>query len=269
MGDVRFLIIDINPKKAVPLPDGDGELPGHGAEGIGFQVDVGEGLALGIEDMDPDVLAFLRSLHLFAQVALEQDGLGLERVAGPVGAPVLVDASIDGGGIVPVCLGNVLRPVNAGGLAPPFSDPRLQGVDFLFAYHLLEVGRQGSEAVQGYLPLEGFPFLPEAYSGRRERLSRLIISHIYGEVVALAPHRHRDGVLLVGGPCRRIGRGDGVGSVREFRHRRHHRVQDVETPVTVPQGDIAVVLFRLESQCPSAEIPADQDYGVVPEPDVQ
>ena len=264
MGDIRVPIVHIDPPDAVPFAHGDGPFPGHGAESVGFQVDVGHRPALGIEDMDPDVLPLAHGVHALVQVALEQDGLALEGVTGPIGAPVQEDASVEVGRRD----FNILRPlVDGEGRTPPLPDPRLQGGGLL-ADHPLEIRRQGREAVQGNLPLKNFIPALETERGRRDRLSGLVIRHIHGKVIPLPPDRHRECMLLVGNPCVIFCR-DGIGTVRKRRDRPLHRVQGIKPPVLVPEGDLLLGFVRSERQRPAAEVPAGQEDGVVLEGDPQ
>ena len=93
-----FILIEhLDVPETVPLPFRDGPLPGNRAEGVGFQVDTGKFLSLGIENPHLDILPFRQRFHPVAQVALEQDGLGLERVARPECATVLEHAGVERG----------------------------------------------------------------------------------------------------------------------------------------------------------------------------
>ena len=260
MGDIALPVKDIDSVETVPLAHGDGPFPGHGAESVGFQVDVGHHLALGTEDMDPDVLPLAHGVRAFVQVALEQDGFAFQRVTGPVGTPVQEDTSME---ISRRNLDILARLINGNGRTPAFSDPRLQIAILLIADHLLEIRRKRRESVQGNLPLDGFLSAPETDGGGRKRLSRHVIGHIDGKFIPLLPDCYRKSMLLVRRPAKKICRLDTVGAVRKHRDGRFHRVHYIEPPVLVPERDSLPMLVRNEFQGPLSEIPAGQDDGIV------
>ena len=194
------------------------------------------------------------------QVALEQDGLGLERVAGPVCTSLLKHAGVERSRRK---LERVLRLGNNDNGASSLPDPGLQQGRFpadLFP----EVGRQGRKAlgVQGNLPLQDFiqtPSVLETDRSGRDRLASPIISHIDGVIIALPSCGQREGLLHVRGPPPIFLGIDVIRAVRQSRNRRFHRIQGIEPPVPVPEGDRLTVFVRDETQPPPPEIAAGQN----------
>ena len=200
MGVPRLSEVHIDAPKAVPFPGRDGKLPGHRSEGVGFQVDFRHRLPFRIEDLDPDVLPLSQGAHPVVLVALEQDGLGLERVAWAVGAAVLEHAAVKPDRRI---FDSRFLPVDVDGSTPPVPDPGFQHGRFP-ADQLLEIGRQQREAlgVHGHLPFQDLfqpPPILEADRCGRNRLTSLIISHIDCKILSLPTGSQREGLLHVRG----------------------------------------------------------------------
>ena len=96
-GERFILVFNLDIPKAVPLSFRDGPFPGNRTEVVGFQVNIGEILLFSIENPNPDILPRRQCIHPVAQIALEQDGLSLERVARAVSAAVLEHPGVERG----------------------------------------------------------------------------------------------------------------------------------------------------------------------------
>ena len=201
-GEMLFSGSDLDVEIPVALTRRKGERTGDRAEGIGLQLQTLDGLSLGIEEGYLDLLV-RNDGDLVHEVALIDNRLELEDIAGIVGAAVLVDIAVD---VVRAVVGIRVIAIVADAQLPapaqvlPGTGFRRKGVIDIPAVpdRLLELLRKLGETVQPdrFADDLGVP-LPKDQFHLVKGLAGNIIGHISGVSFRLPPDRQGKRMLVV------------------------------------------------------------------------